>query len=290
MSDLVVESGLLLFIAILLGAFVVGLVLASVAWRVLARRRREESARTPGDEREPLYLAFSRLSHRLKTAGEVIRGHLHGFTDELPTDAERWHVARRAIFDEATQITGAVERLDLVVRLGMVGQPLVMEPVNVAQLMEDLMIGLGPAADSRGVLLGGVVQDSTRSDPYVSADSAALREAFSNILENAIVHGKNGSEVTADIAGRDDRLVVKISDTGGGMDAELLEALFEKGGRRYRPRSSQGTGTGLYVSKLLIELHGGSITATSQPGQGTTLEITLPTRRTDQPGANLTRQ
>ena len=77
------------------------------------------------DGQESLYLVFSRLSHRLKTAGEVIRGHLHGLNDELPRDAERWRVARRAISDEASGIDSSVNRLDLVVHLGMAAQPLV---------------------------------------------------------------------------------------------------------------------------------------------------------------------
>ena len=61
---------------------------------------------------------------RLKTAGEVTRGQLHGFSDVLPQDAERWRVARRAIMEEASGINRLVERLDLVVRLGMAGHPM----------------------------------------------------------------------------------------------------------------------------------------------------------------------
>ena len=277
MDGLQVQATLLAFILVLIGAFVLGLVVASIVYLLVFRRRRTDGAPSRTDDEAALYIVFSRLSHRLKTAGEVIRGHLRGFTDELPDDGERWRVARRTIFEETTQITDSVERLDLVVRLGMDGQPRIMEPVNIAATIEDLMIGLGPAADERGILLGGV---EGGTENYVSGDAAALREALSNILENAVTHGSKGTEVTAEISSKNSVVNVRIRDTGPGMDEERLARLFDPGARTYRPGASRGTGMGLVLSKMLIEMHGGKIVASSTPGEGTSFDITLPLRRT----------
>ena len=79
-------------------------------------------------------------------------------------DAERWRVARKAVSDEATTINSLTERLDLVVRLGLSGQPLVMEPVNVPRMLEDLMVDLGPSADAKGIVLGGIVNTNGSSE------------------------------------------------------------------------------------------------------------------------------
>ena len=278
MSDLVVQSGLLTAIGILIIAFVLGVLVASATYIIMFRKRSRENDIDADIGDVALYMIFSRLSHHLKTAGEIIRGHMRGFTEDLPSDDERWRVARRAIFDEANEITGTVERLDLVVRLGMTDQPMVMEPVNVAAAIEDLMVGLGPSADDRGVQLGGVAGNTSN---YISGDGGALREAFSNILENAVTHGNQGTEVTAEIASRNGAVHIQFSDTGPGMDEEQLGTLFTPGARAYRPGASRGTGMGLALSKRLIEMHGGTIAAASTPGEGTSFQIVLPARRTE---------
>jgi signal transduction histidine kinase len=229
-----------------------------------------------------MYLLFSRTSHRLKTVGEVIRGHLHRFSDELPQDAERWRVARKAISDEASQLDTLVNRLDLVVRLGMAEQPLVFEPVNVPRLLEDLMVDLGPAADARGMVLGGIVSSSwSNGSQVISADPMALREVFSNLMENAVKHNRPGTEISAEVKEKDGRLQVCIADNGQGMPADVLSTIFEKGSRNYRPGIARGTGMGLYLCKMLVELHGGEISVSSQNDSGTAFQVSLPLRRVE---------
>jgi len=251
----------------------------AISWFIFRRRRPGHISVQTGVQDE-FYLIFSRLSHRLKTVGEVIRGHLHGFSDEPPKDAERWRVARRAITEEVSGVDGLVNRLDLVVRLGMVEQPLVMEPVNVPRLLEDLMVELGPAADAKGIMLGGIVSSDVQGMTHISADQMALKEVFSNLLENAVKHNDPGTEIKGEVTQRKNRLLVSISDNGKGVPQEALESIFDKGSRNYRPGAGVGTGMGLYLCKLLIELHGGEITASSEDGKGTEFRISLPLRRT----------
>jgi two-component system sensor histidine kinase ResE len=274
-----VQTDIYSLIALVLGALVSG---GSVAWWLTRRRGRSDSP-VEIDNPSDIYLLFSRTSHRLKTVGEVIRGHLHGFTDELPQDAERWRVARKAINDGAFEIDTLVNRLDLVVRLGMSEQLLVIEPVNLPRLLEDLMVDLGPAADAKGILLGGIVSNSDPDSSYViSADPMALREVFSNLLENAVKHNNPGTEISAEVKLLDRRMLVRIADNGKGLSPDLVKTIFDKGTRHYRPGSrARSTGMGLYLAKLLVELHGGEIEVDSQPGGGTEFRVTLPLRRTE---------
>jgi signal transduction histidine kinase len=67
--------------------------------------------------------------------------------------------------------------------------------------------------------------------------------------------------------------VVTVEDTGAGITAEVLPHVFE---RFYKSRDSSGTGLGLPIAKYLVEAHGGTITAESEPGKGTTIHISLP--------------
>jgi hypothetical protein len=110
-----IQTDLLSIVGVTVGAFILGVV---ITWLVKPKGGGPRLA-APGSESEGMFLIFSRISHRLKTVGEVIRGHLHGFSDELPTDAERWRVALRAISEESAGIDNLVNRLDLVVRMGM---------------------------------------------------------------------------------------------------------------------------------------------------------------------------
>jgi signal transduction histidine kinase len=158
-----------------------------------------------------------------------------------------------------------------------------MEPVNLPRLLEDLMVDLGPAADAKGILLGGIVSNSDSDGSYViSADPLALREVFSNLLENAVKHNSLGTEVSAEVKMQDRRLMVRIADNGNGLSQDLVKTIFDKGSRHYHPGSrARSTGMGLYLAKLLVELHGGEIAVDSQPGEGTEFRVSLPLRRTD---------
>jgi two-component system sensor histidine kinase ResE len=273
-----IQTDIYSLVALALGTCIFGVF---VTWLIM-RRRHQTAPLVQSEGQGSMYLLFSRISHRLKTVGEVIRGHLHGFSDELPQDAERWRVARKAIRDEASELDTLVNRLDLVVRLGMVEQPLVFEPVNVPRLLEDLMVDLGPAADAKGMVLGGIISSSgTDVSHVISADPMALREVFSNLLENAVKHNRPGTEISAEVKQHDSRLRVRIVDNGKGMPPDLLGDIFEKGSRSYRPGMARGTGMGLYLCKMLVELHGGEISVSSQDGTGTEFQISLPLRRVD---------
>ena len=209
----------------------------------------------------------------------MIRGHLHSFTEKLPNDDERWRVAFKAIVEEATGINYLTDRMDLVVRLGLTGQPLILEPVNVPRLLEDLMLKLAPAAEAKGNVVGGIVNCQTEAVAHISADVLALREVFSNLLENAVRHNEAGTEVVAEVKQLDRHLLVCIRDTGKGMPVEVISNIFEKGSPNYRPQMTKGTGMGLYFCRLLVELHGGKIEAKSVEGTGTQFNILLPLRR-----------
>jgi len=275
MDGVLIQTDILSLIGTVLGAFVAG---AIAIWLLLRRKRKQDRPiETVRDQTS--YLLLSRLAHRLKTAGEVIRGHLHPYGEEVPTDDDRWRVAYRAIVEEASGINYLTNRMDLVVRLGLTGQPLVLEPVNVPRLLEDLMLNLAPAAEAKGIMIGGIVNSQTEAISHISADVSALREVFANLLENAVKHNGTGTEVVAEVKQLDRHLLVCIRDTGKGIPAEVISTIFEKGSSDYRPQMTRGSGMGLYFCKLLVELHGGHIEAKSVEGEGTQFNILLPLRR-----------
>jgi signal transduction histidine kinase len=113
---------------------------------------------------------------------------------------------------------------------------------------------------------------------YVAGDSARLRQCLENLIANAI----QKSPVTAAIdvfvrreekPGRDRQALVEVIDEGPGIPAEQLPFLFE----RYRAgEGTSGLGLGLYLAKRIAAVHGGDLTAESQPGKGARFTLSLP--------------
>ena len=261
----------------LAGAFLLGI----LVFGVISRRLAKEPSVLPESRNNTLYVAVSHLSHQLKNMGQIIKGQIIGFSDRLPSDEDRWKVAQRAIREESDSIDVLTKRLDLIVRMGMPGQLLVMEPVNVARLLEDLFVKLAPAADEKGIELGGVGRGEGRENPHISADKVVLTEIFANLLDNALKHNQATTTITSEVAHKGGKLIVTISDNGSGIPREILDSIFAESNQKYVPGQNLGTGVGMYLSKLLTELHDGELTVQSTPEDGTKFTITLPVRRSN---------
>jgi signal transduction histidine kinase len=95
-----------------------------------------------------------------------------------------------------------------------------------------------------------------------------------NLLGNALKHAAEDGEVVVSVEQRPGEALISVRDFGPGIDPEHMPHLFE---RFYRANTgSSGLGLGLYISRILVEAHGGRIWAESQPGQGSTFTVALP--------------
>lgn len=114
--------------------------------------------------------------------------------------------------------------------------------------------------------------------PEVEADAVLLRRALDNLLDNARKYSAPPSPVRVEAARRGADLVIEVSDRGEGIAAEELERVFSPFYRvdRSRARATGGVGLGLPLARRIAEAHGGTLTARSTPGEGTTLTLTIP--------------
>jgi two-component system sensor histidine kinase VicK len=113
--------------------------------------------------------------------------------------------------------------------------------------------------------------DCNLKDMFVFADREKISQVISNFLTNATKFTKEG--VIAIVCQREgDRAVVSVRDTGTGIDADIMPRLFTK----FATKSERGTGLGLYISKNIIEAHGGKIWAKNNDGKGATFAFKLP--------------
>lgn len=109
-------------------------------------------------------------------------------------------------------------------------------------------------------------------------DCDRLAQVLSNLVRNAIDYSPGGGEVKVAITPADDRVQVSVSDQGVGMTSEDVKRLFQPYSRLEHVPAVRGTGLGLYISKAIVEAHGGAISVQSQPGRGSTFTFTLPVK------------
>jgi signal transduction histidine kinase len=107
-------------------------------------------------------------------------------------------------------------------------------------------------------------------------DGQRLSQLLTNLVSNAIKYSPAGSEVQVSVRGGAGEAQVCVSDHGIGLSPDQVQQLFQPFTRLYQGQGVQGIGLGLYISKAIVEAHGGRIWVESAPGQGSTFTVTLP--------------
>ncbi len=114
----------------------------------------------------------------------------------------------------------------------------------------------------------------------VVADRLRVEQVFSNLIDNALKYGDGSSAVQITVQRGTNEAVVRVTDRGPGIPSRDLERIFNRFYRVDRSRSQiSGSGLGLAITKHLVQLHRGSITATSRINEGSTFEVRLPLDR-----------
>ncbi|HEV2560982.1 MAG TPA: ATP-binding protein [Rhizomicrobium sp.] len=185
---------------------------------------------------------YAEYAHDIHTSGQHLRGLVDRMLDLAEAESQRLTIAR--------------------------------VPVSPGHMLRECVSALELFARQSGVRV------HLREDamPLVEGDEAKLRQAFVNLIHNAIKFTPAGGEVEISAAARNNRLAIRIADNGIGMEPELLPTVVRPFHRLRHAFDGQhqGAGIGLPFAKVVIELHGGSLLLSSAVGVGTTVLIELP--------------
>ncbi|HEY8227720.1 MAG TPA: ATP-binding protein [Pyrinomonadaceae bacterium] len=145
-----------------------------------------------------------------------------------------------------------------------------LKPINPSDLISETDRELRPQVEAKGL------QFRTKADvnlPKVMADRSQMARVLANLVVNAVRHTKEG-EIKISAEPRGSFVAVSVSDTGSGIPQEYLPHVFEKFVQV--PGGAAGAGLGLAISRLIVEAHGGQISAQSELNHGSTFTFTLP--------------
>ena len=151
-------------------------------------------------------------------------------------------------------------------------------PVSIGELVHRVVASMSPAAQEKGIRLKHIIQPDL---PEAWIDENRIAQVLSNLLSNALKFTPEGGEIMVRVADNPispEFVLVSVRDTGRGIERDKLPYIFD---RLYQATSSdwmthRGLGLSLYICRELVRLHGGDISAHSEPGKGSTFVFSIP--------------
>jgi PAS domain S-box-containing protein len=255
-----------------------GVIVLATIVDITARRKAElDLAQRASD----LELANERLTQFAYIASHDLQEPLRkiavyaGLLDEAVKTSDAAAVARATAVIAASAIRARrlVDNLLTFSRAG--GSETDTQPLDLHAEVELALADLSAAIEETGATIHLAVEPVT-----VPADRAQLDRLIQNIISNAIKYHKIGAAPSITIrtarAGPG-RVRLSIADDGIGFDQELAREIFEPFKRLHSPKDYAGSGIGLAICKTIADRYGWTLNVRSQPGQGSTFEVTLPT-------------
>jgi signal transduction histidine kinase len=208
------------------------------------------------------------LAHEINNPLQTVVGCLALAEEELAKEERinRYLSMASKEIDRAARIVGELRDLNRD------SQPEDREPTDVCALLERVIALSAQQAENSHVRVSWNPSEGER--PEISLVKDRLHQVFLNLILNAIDAMAEGGELEITCQGAEDPpgIQVRFKDTGVGVPSELLPQLFEP----FYTTKSDGVGLGLFISRNIIEDHGGRIEVTSEPGEGTTFTVWLP--------------
>lgn len=224
-------------------------------------------------EAEDLQTTFiSVISHELKTPLALITGYAETLDrHDIRWDSDTVHECLAVIRDESKRLNRLIEDLLDAARIEAGALKLRMSYVRLNQLVATTVDALRPLEPDHTFEL-----DFPTDLPAVRGDPERLRQVVRNLLNNAVKYSPGGGVIRVGGHVERNQVHVFVADEGPGIPANEQDLLFERFARGSAARDSSGTGLGLYLSKAIIDAHGGAIWVESALGQGATFHFALP--------------
>ena len=245
-----------------------------------------------GSELDDLIVLFNGMLGRIESLVDGMRGALDSVAHELRTPMARL----RGISESALGSDAGPGRLREALETGMEESEKALTMLNVLMDVSEAETGImrlnrmesdlgsvvrdvaelyGFAAEEKGVSISTSVPPQGLT---AFVDPARIRQAFANLLDNAVKYTPRGGSVRVEAFDAEGEVVVSVEDSGIGIRGDELGHVWERLYRGENARSQPGLGLGLSLVKAVVEAHGGRVKAQSEPGKGSRFTVRLLTR------------
>ncbi len=213
------------------------------------------------------------VAHELRHPIHILQGNLQAILDDVyPLTKDE--IGK--LVDQTTHLTILVNDLHVLAQAEAQQLPLFKQDTDIANLVKETAASYTSLASTKNISLRvellGTMPDS------ISVDAARMRQAVSNLLDNAIRHTPDDGTITISVEQTLSALLIRVTDTGEGISEDQMPYVFDRFYRsdQARKRNANSTGLGLAIVKAIVEAHEGTIIVTSPgSGQGSTFTIAL---------------
>lgn len=212
----------------------------------------------------------SNVSHEFKTPLAVIQSYATILQNPALSDEEKDECVKKILFS-TKQLTDLISNI---LRLNKIENNQIKPNNKVFNLSSELsqcMLDFEEKWDEKELNIEFDVED----DVMINSDKELLNLAWSNLLSNAIKFTPNGGLISVKLENFDDKIIVKISDTGCGISQETQKHIFEKFYQGDTSHSAGGNGLGLCLVKRVLDITGNNISVESELEKGTSFYVTL---------------
>jgi PAS domain S-box-containing protein len=238
--------------------------------------RQEKAARAEAEAANRMKDEFlATISHELRTPLTSILGWARMLTSGSLSESQERH-AVDVIAQSAQAQARLIDDILDVSRIITGRLKLEAQPVEIERVFQEAVDVIRPSAEAKRITLRTVIDTE---GAMVLGDASRLQQAIWNLLSNAVKFTNEGGRIEARLARDDGRIEISVTDTGIGIEPQFLPHVFE----RFRQADSaptrrySGLGLGLAIVRHIVEMHGGSVSASSPgKGQGATFKINLP--------------
>jgi two-component system, sporulation sensor kinase E len=241
----------------------------AIILRDITESRRTEQQTIESERLNALTLLAAGVAHEIGNPLNSLNIHLQ----LIEREARKLNGAKGAELQESVEVARAeINRLDSIIsqflRAIRPTRPQ-LRPEDINSIVEETVRFLAPEIKDRDV----VVEQELRSDlPLLEIDRDQMKQAFYNVIKNSFEAMKSRGILRIRTDVDESHVIVRFTDTGGGISAENLSRVFEP----YFTTKTSGTGLGLLIVRRIAREHGGELSIESSEGKGLTLTIRLP--------------
>lgn len=219
------------------------------------------------------FIAFA--THELRGPITVIRGYLEILEQELKPAISGDH---QQIFDRlivsSNRLSTYINNILSVSKYDRKHLQVFIHEETVSDIIDSIVDDLKLRASTQQRLLTFELEDDL---PTVAADKSSVGEVIVNLVDNAIKYSHEGGSIIVNAVSKGEFVEISVTDYGIGMPSNVVNNLFKKFYRSHRSRQAvAGTGIGLYLSKAIIDSHGGYISVKSEVGEGSVFTFGIP--------------